>query len=81
MVEAQGGDARVIDEPLRLPQPGAALEVPAPRDGIVTELTRGGSARGAAVGRRADATDDVIRSGRRRTGWCRPARRSRAASL
>ncbi|OQC25800.1 MAG: Pyrimidine-nucleoside phosphorylase [Verrucomicrobia bacterium ADurb.Bin070] len=35
MVEAHGGDARVIDEPLRLPQPGAVLEVPAPRDGIV----------------------------------------------
>ena len=36
MVVAQGGDARVIDDPLRhLPRPGATLEVPAPRTGHV----------------------------------------------
>ncbi len=35
MVAAQGGDVRVIDAPALLPQPGAAVEVRAPRDGVV----------------------------------------------
>lgn len=35
MVAAQGGDVRVIDEPRRLPQPGATVEVPAPESGFV----------------------------------------------
>lgn len=36
MVEAQGGDPRVIDAPQRLPQPGATVEVPAPQAGFVS---------------------------------------------
>jgi pyrimidine-nucleoside phosphorylase len=36
MVAAQGGDARVIDEPQRLPQPGAAVDVCAARGGTVS---------------------------------------------
>ena len=35
MVAAQGGDVRVIDDPQLLPQPGAAVEVPAPESGFV----------------------------------------------
>ena len=35
-VAAQGGDARVIDEPQRLPQPGAAVDVCAARGGTVS---------------------------------------------
>ena len=36
MVAAQGGDARVADDPVRhLPQPGASLDVPSPRAGHV----------------------------------------------
>jgi pyrimidine-nucleoside phosphorylase/thymidine phosphorylase len=35
MVAAQGGDVRAVEEPRRLPQPGAAVEVPAPRGGVV----------------------------------------------
>jgi pyrimidine-nucleoside phosphorylase/thymidine phosphorylase len=38
MVAAQGGDVRVIDEPRRLPQPGAAVEVPAPSGGVVASV-------------------------------------------
>ncbi len=61
MVEAHGGDARVIDEPLRLPQPGAVLEVPAPRDGIVTEIDARQIGRVVLqLGGGRTATDDVI---------------------
>jgi pyrimidine-nucleoside phosphorylase len=35
MVVAQGGDARVVDSARAFPQPGAALEVPAPEAGTV----------------------------------------------
>ena len=36
LVAAQGGDPRTVDDPLRhLPQPGATLDIPAPRDGQV----------------------------------------------
>lgn len=35
MVEAQGGDVRVLDDPRRLPQPGFVREVPAPSAGTV----------------------------------------------
>jgi len=38
MVRAQGGDARVADDPRRLPQPGAVREIPAPQDGIVATV-------------------------------------------
>ncbi len=35
MVVAQGGDERVLDDPSRLPQPGAILDVSAPASGTV----------------------------------------------
>lgn len=38
MVEAQGGDVRMVDDPRRLPQPGGAVEVPAPGAGYVSEV-------------------------------------------
>jgi len=38
MVAAHGGDGRIVDEPSRLPQPGAAVPVPAPASGIVAEV-------------------------------------------
>jgi len=38
MVAAQGGDARVTDDPRRLPQPGAVAEVPAPEGGTVARV-------------------------------------------
>lgn len=38
MVAAHGGDTGVIDEPGRLPQPGAVFEVPAPEAGFVAEV-------------------------------------------
>ncbi len=38
MVEAQGGDPRFIDDPRRLPQPGAVLVVKAPRAGRVADV-------------------------------------------
>ncbi len=41
VVARQGGDPRVIDDPGRLPQPRARVEVPAPRSGFVTELLAG----------------------------------------
>ena len=36
IIEAQGGDPRVIDDYGRLPQPRATSHWPAPRDGVVT---------------------------------------------
>ena len=36
VIEAQGGDPRVVEEPELLPQPGHRIHVPALRDGIVT---------------------------------------------
>ena len=51
----------MIDEPLRLPQPVAALEVPAPRDGIVTEVDARRIGRVVLqLGGGRTATDDVI---------------------
>ena len=38
MVAAQGGDLRVLDQPALLPQPGAAVEVPAPAAGTVAAV-------------------------------------------
>ncbi|HRR32821.1 MAG TPA: thymidine phosphorylase [Kiritimatiellia bacterium] len=61
MVEAQGGDARVIDEPQRLPQPGAVLAVPALRDGIVAAVDARQIGRVVLqLGGGRTATDDVI---------------------
>ena len=61
MVEAHGGDARVIDDPLHLPQPGAVVEVPAPRDGIVTDVDAQQIGRVVLqLGGGRTTTDDVI---------------------
>jgi pyrimidine-nucleoside phosphorylase len=38
MIEAQGGDRRVCDDPGRLPQAPVQQPVPAPRDGVVSAL-------------------------------------------
>lgn len=38
MVEAHGGDSHVIDDPRRLPQPGAIVEVPAPTSGTLASV-------------------------------------------
>jgi pyrimidine-nucleoside phosphorylase len=38
LIEAQGGDPRVIDDPSRLPAPKRRLDVPSPRTGIVHAL-------------------------------------------
>ncbi|MSP26643.1 MAG: thymidine phosphorylase [Myxococcales bacterium] len=38
MIEAQGGDPRVLEEPDRLPRAEAQVEVPAPRTGFVTAV-------------------------------------------
>ncbi|MFN0178958.1 MAG: thymidine phosphorylase [Gemmatimonadales bacterium] len=38
MVEAQGGDPTVVDDPLRLPQAAHRIEVLAERDGVVTAV-------------------------------------------
>ena len=61
MVEAQGGDARFIDDPSRLPQPGAAIDVRAACAGRVSDVDA------AAIGRIVlelgggrRAVDDVI---------------------
>ena len=61
MVEAHGGDACVIDDPLRLPQPGAVVEVPAPRDGIVADVDARQVGRVVLqLGGGRTTTDDVI---------------------
>jgi len=61
MVEAHGGDACVIDDPLRLPQPGAVVEVPASRDGIVTDVDARQIGRVVLqLGGGRTTTDDVI---------------------
>lgn len=38
MVEAQGGDPSFIDDPTKLPQPKAVIEVQAPQDGIIADV-------------------------------------------
>jgi pyrimidine-nucleoside phosphorylase len=38
VIEAQGGDARVIDDPSRLPQPRCKRDFLAPRSGVVTAV-------------------------------------------
>jgi len=38
MVAAQGGDARVVDDPSRLPQSKVQLEISAPRAGYITAI-------------------------------------------
>jgi pyrimidine-nucleoside phosphorylase len=41
LIEAQGGDPRVVDDPGRLPQPRQRKEVRAPRSGIVIAIDAG----------------------------------------
>jgi thymidine phosphorylase len=51
----------VIDDPLRLPQPGAVVEVPAPRDGIVADVDARQVGRVVLqLGGGRTTTDDVI---------------------
>ena len=38
IVEAQGGDPRVVDEPARLPRAARTVDVPAPASGIVEAI-------------------------------------------
>jgi pyrimidine-nucleoside phosphorylase len=38
VIEAQGGDPRVIDDPSRLPQPRCKRDIQAPRSGVVTAI-------------------------------------------
>ncbi len=38
LIEAQGGDPRVCDDPVRLPQAPVRRPVPAPRDGVVSAI-------------------------------------------
>jgi len=61
MVAAQGGDTRVVDEPMRLPQAKFQVALVAPRAGFVTEVDAMGVALAAlrlGAGR-AKATDSV----------------------
>lgn len=61
MIAAQGGDARVIDEPARLPQAKLKVAVPAPRAGFVQDVDAMGIALAAlrlGAGR-AKAEDQV----------------------
>jgi pyrimidine-nucleoside phosphorylase len=41
VIEAQGGDPRVLDDPSRLPQPRCRREVRAPRSGVLAALDAG----------------------------------------
>ena len=62
IVEAQGGDPRVVDDYTRLPQPAAREHWTAPRDGVVTDFEAeliGRAAVALGAGRdRADAAVD-----------------------
>ena len=62
VIEAQGGDPKVVDDPSRLPQPRCWREVRAPRSGTLTVLDAGeiGLAAvelGAGRSRKEDAVD------------------------
>ena len=62
MVAAQGGDARVADDPQRiLPPPGASLEIPAPRSGHVVFVDAEKIGRVVLqLGAGRSRTDDII---------------------
>jgi pyrimidine-nucleoside phosphorylase len=62
VIEAQGGDARVADDPARLPQPRCRHEVRASRSGVLTALDAGeiglsAVELGAGRARKEDAVD------------------------
>ncbi len=62
VIEAQGGDARVADDPARLPQPRCRREVCASRSGVLTALDAGeiglsAVELGAGRARKEDAVD------------------------
>jgi len=65
MVEAQGGDPRVLDEPSRLPQARVSLEVPAGTGGIVAAVDAqaiglAAMALGAGRARKEDTIDPAV---------------------
>jgi pyrimidine-nucleoside phosphorylase len=65
MVSAQGGDARVVDEPIRLPQASLRSELVASRAGFVTEVDAMGMALaalrlGAGRAKAADGVDHAV---------------------
>ncbi len=65
MVQAQGGDPRVVDEPRRLPQARLALPVPAPEGGYVVAIDGqavglAAMALGAGRARKEDLIDPAV---------------------
>ena len=61
IIEAQGGDPRVIDDYARLPQPAAREHWVAPRDGVVTDLDAELVGRAAvALGAGRDRVDAAV---------------------
>jgi pyrimidine-nucleoside phosphorylase len=61
IVEAQGGDARVIDDPGRLPRPAVTSIVAAPRSGTMAALDAGLVGRAAvALGAGRDRAEDAV---------------------
>ena len=65
VIEAQGGDPGIIDEPERLPQPGHRTHVPSPRSGVVTRcdalsIGLGALRLGAGRERKEDTIDPAV---------------------
>ncbi|MDQ7828389.1 MAG: pyrimidine-nucleoside phosphorylase [Armatimonadota bacterium] len=65
MVEAQGGDPRVVDDPTRLPQAALLLPVEAPHGGVVAAIDAeavglAAMALGAGRARQEDAIDPAV---------------------
>jgi pyrimidine-nucleoside phosphorylase len=65
IVEAQGGDPRVVDDPSLLPRAPRLLEVPAPRDGFVAaidaaELGHAAVVLGAGRAKKEDTVDPAV---------------------
>jgi pyrimidine-nucleoside phosphorylase len=61
IIEAQGGDARVVDDYGRLPQPAATATVPASGDGVVAAIDAGLVGRAAvALGAGRDRAEAMV---------------------
>ena len=65
LIAAQGGDARVADEPMRLPQAKLQVQLPAPRAGFVSDVDALGVALsalrlGAGRAKAADKIDPAV---------------------
>jgi pyrimidine-nucleoside phosphorylase/thymidine phosphorylase len=65
MIELQGGDPRVVDDPTRLPRAAHTLEVPSPRAGFVSAIQceRAGTASvilGGGRERKEDSVDPAV---------------------